>query len=151
VCVFSVGVPMIFISHDRHSMDVCENRNERLSARGCYEPVASVGRVKPVGGFVFHSDPSSPLRSSDSSQNEFVAALYACPSSIRNGGRRTSATPPVKPMHDWHPVHNSLYGRSRHTHTLLDINRCWFDHRHIEMLFPDRLAHSLRLVRVRRE
>jgi len=28
---------------------------------------------------------------------------------IRNGRRRTSATPPVKPIHDWHPVHNSVY------------------------------------------
>src|SRR4051794_41071854 len=45
-----------------------------LTARGCYEPAASVGRAKVVGGFTFHSGRSSTLRPSDSRRNRFVAS-----------------------------------------------------------------------------
>ena len=58
---------------------------------------------------MFHSGRSCLLRPSDSPRNGFVAGAHVCLSTVRNGSRQTSATPPVKPTHDWHEVHNRLY------------------------------------------
>src|SRR5689334_21341737 len=57
---------------------------------------------------MFHSGRSCLLRPSDSPRNGFVAGAHVCLSTVRNGSRQTSATPPVKPTHDWHEVHNRL-------------------------------------------
>ena len=81
---------------------------EQAIARACYEPAASVDRMKPVGGFMFHTGRSSlsvlRIRLGTASLRVPRALL----SIIRNGRRRTPATSPVKPTYDWHPVHNRL-------------------------------------------
>src|SRR3954454_5450414 len=87
---------------------------ESWNSRGCYELAGSAVHVEPVNGFVFHMARASPLRPPELPRNGFVAMLSVCLSSTRNGERRTSAIPPVKPMHHWHWFITASKGASTH-------------------------------------
>src|SRR3954467_10134272 len=97
--------------HDPNFLPALVTFSVPSPTRGCYEPAVSVGRVKPVGGFVFHSGRSSRPPPSDSPRNGFVAGAWTCHSIIRTDRRRALTILPVEPIHNCDAFHNGLYGR----------------------------------------